>query len=330
MLTAIVPVDLSQRALDIVKKAINMAHAAELAKVHIIFGHNNRNTIYDKMFLKSIAKFKSANIASENYYKLGVNTSLLRNKAFRKVTSEHLVLLDIDIWPDFKKLKKYSEKINNGSQPFYILPCLYLTKYGSKKLTTKKLSASDLIDRFYSFSRKEFLHLASPSSVTVMKSSDYENLGGFNINYNGHGYEDFDFLVRLSAYYNKLEPTTDFMVDKTARSPLFAEGFRRYLGELCLETLLEKDMVFHIYHDKPKGSKYYSSRPINFNFFAAQHTHLIGYKVSKDPTLLTNFVSLCIMKGQCIQDYAILFDNKPGHIDRFDTFKRRLRFLLNG
>lgn len=329
MLTAIVPIDLSQRAFDIIKKSINMARAAELAKVHIIFGHNNRDSIFDILFLKSISKFKSTSIVSSKFYEHGVNSSLLRNKAFNKVTSEYLVLLDVDIWPDFNVLIKYSKKINCGQQPFYIIPCLYLTKHGSHRLIKKKLSPPVLIEKFYGFSRKEFLHLASPSSVTVMKSSDYRKLDGFNIEYDGHGYEDFDFLIRLSDHYNKLTHTTDLLMDKTTHSPLFSEGFRRYLGEICLETLFEKDMVFHLYHDKPKGSKYYAARPKNFKLFAERHVHLIGSNVSTDPTLLTKFVNFCIVKGINIQEYSILFDNKPGHIDRFDTFKRRLRFLLN-
>lgn len=158
---------------------------------------------------------------------------------------------------------------------------------------------------------------------------DYAKLNGFNTAYNGHGYEDFDFLVRLACHYNKLSSSPNFMINKTARSPLFSEGFRRYLGRLCLDILLEKDMVFHLYHKKTKESKYYKSRPNNFNFFVEQHKKLVAQGMNEYPTLIIEFIKLCVEKNVNIDDHAILFDNKPGHIDRFDTFKRRLNFLLN-
>ncbi len=330
MLTAIVPVDLSQRALDIIHKSINMARAAELEKVRIVFGHNDRGDIYDKIFLRLITKFKSVSIVSEQFYDSGINTSILRNEAFTKVVTKNIVLLDIDIWPDFKLIKKYSDRVEAGYQPFYILPCLYLTKHGSKKLISRKCSVSELTEKFYKFSRKEFLHLASPSSVTILKSYDYKVINGFNTKFVGHGYEDFDFLVRISLHYKKIEAATDFMINKTAHSPLFTEGFRRYLGELCLEVLIEKEMVFHLYHDKPRGTKYYAARPDNFIIFVKQHEGLSISNIKKETTLLTQFIKICAEKEISIHEHSILFDNKPGHIDRFDTFKRRLRFLFNG
>ncbi|MEE8727856.1 MAG: galactosyltransferase-related protein [Rahnella inusitata] len=329
MFTVIIPVDLCQRASDITSKAIKIAQSAESSNIKIIIAHNDRAKKYDDFFLKSLAKFEMVNIISDRFYEEGVNSSILRNIAFNLVDSEHVVLLDVDIWPDFNLIEKYSRRITNNCEPFYILPCLYLTKFGSQQLSSNKLTVQQLKSRFYNFSRKEFLHLASPSSVTIMKTKDYKFIGGFDTDFSGHGYEDFDFLVRLLIHYKKIKSTTDFFVNKTARSPLFLEGFRRHLGEVCLETLIEKDMVFHLYHSKPIDSQYYAARPDNFITFASKHSSLIGDIPSKDSTLITKFVELCNQKKIDIQDYSILFDNKPGHIDRFDTFKRRLKFLMN-
>lgn len=327
--TTIVPLDLSQRPWDILLKAVRLARAAERANVTLIFGHNDHNKTSDKLFKRIIQKFKTTVIVSGLFYTEGVNSSLLRNKAFSEVKTDYLLLLDVDIWPDFSLIEKYVQKVKNNEKPFYMVPCLYLTKRGSKDLVSSKILPSELKKRFFSFSRKEFLHLASPSSVIIMKKTDYETLNGFNTDFVGHGYEDFDFMMRLAHHHNYLIPAADLLLDKTARAPLFAVGFRRYLGEQCLDLLLEKDIVFHLHHAKPKESKYHAARPSNYQLFTKLHNGKVGSELVEDPTLIGSFSKKCSEKKLNIHDYAIFFDNKPGHIDRFDSFRRRLRFLLN-
>lgn len=328
-LTAIVPIDLSQRPLDILKKALRLAKSAAQNKVNIIFGHNNRNRPSDLIFTQLIKKYPTCVVATSAQRTANINSSSLRNAAYTHVKTPYIVLLDVDIWPDFALLKKYKTKVADGQKPYFLLPCLYLTAKGSKDLTRKKLGISELKKRYFNFSRKEFLHLASPSSVTIMKSEDYKSLGGFDIGYEGHGYEDFDFLVRLAKMHHMISPAGDMMLNRVARSPLFAVGFRRYLGESCIQALLEKDLVFHLHHEKPKKSKYHDARSDNFARFQLSNEKLIEGRPSSEPTLITRFVSACVESGSNVSDYSILFDNKPGHIDRYDTFRRRLRFLLN-
>jgi predicted glycosyltransferase involved in capsule biosynthesis len=119
------------------------------------------------------------------------------------------------------------------------------------------------------------------------------------------------------------------LLDKTARSPLFARGFRRYLGESCFDALLEKDMAFHIFHEKPDVKGYQAARKKNYELFVSLHQKRVSEKATGDPTLIAIFTRLCAEKNIDVSDYGILFDNKPGHVDRFDTFRRRLKFLLN-
>lgn len=328
-LTAIIPIDLSQRPKDIIKKSLLIAESALKHNVKIIFGHNDLLQSADKEFKEKLSGAKSGIVISGEFYKEGINTSLLRNRAFEKVDTKYVLLLDVDIWPDFALILSYLKKVEAGERRYYMLPCLYLTECGSKLLTSYKVSTSELVKRFFNYSRKEFLHLASPSSVTVLHAEDYWTLNGFDETFEGHGYEDFDFLIRLAALNGDIKPSADFLVSKSARSPLFAVGFRRYLGETCLEALMKKEIVFHVYHEKPKVSQYYSARPDNYKRMAALHAHRVGAHVPEDPTLISTFAKMCQANGQDIHGLSVLFDNKPGHVDRFDTFKRRLRFLLN-
>jgi len=328
-LTAIVPIDLSQRPMDILQKARRLVEGAAQSGISVVFGYNSRKSLSDLLFTHLFGKHPSCTIATTTERLASVNASHLRNIAHAHVKTPFIVLLDVDIWPDFELLKKYKNKLAEGERPYFMLPCLYLTEKGSKDLTSHRLATSDLKKRYFGFSRKEFLHLASPSSVTIMKSKDYRSLGGFDIGYEGHGYEDFDFLVRLAQMHHMIQPAPDMLQNRVARSPLFAVGFRRYLGECCIDALISKDMVFHLHHEKPKKSKYYEARSTNLSRFQERNSQLAGGQPIGDPTLITSFVNACLESGNDISEFSVLFENKPGHIDRYDSFRRRLRFLFN-
>ncbi|MFJ4387727.1 galactosyltransferase-related protein [Pseudomonas sp. NPDC089408] len=328
-LTAIVPLDLQFRAKDIVAKAKAMAVAAEKHSLNIIFSHNDRGTRFDSELKKHFSAQKHSTLVSGKFYEDAVNSALLRNIAFSKVTTDYLVLLDVDLWLDTDLLKKYFAPVKFGLKAFTILPCLYLSQSGSKALISGKKTAQTLCEDYFSFSRKEFLHLANPSSVIIMLCEDYKSLTGFNTDFIGHGYEDFDFMIRLASKHAQIKTSPDFFDHTTARSPLFAQGFRRELGRLCLSPLIEKDFFLHIFHKKtPESENYYSLRKRNYMLFCKLHQSMTCGSTPKDQTLITEFVETCISLGKSINDYSIYFENKPGHIDRYDTFKRRLKFLM--
>ncbi|CRY55868.1 Uncharacterised protein [Yersinia intermedia] len=329
MLTSIVPIDLKIRPKDIIEKSINLAREADKHKVKIVFGHNDRGTTHDKVFKEKLSKFDHVIIKSEFIASESINSSLLRNIAFKEVKSEFIILLDVDIHPDFTFFLKYKNELINSQEEFFIFPCLYLTKYGTRLLSNNLVSISELKDRFYNFSRKEFLHMASPSSITIMKSQDFRRLKGFDTNYHGHGYEDFDFLIRLIKLYRKHDTPSDFLNNKIARSPLFSVGFRKYLGEYCLHFLLKKEMVFHLYHKKTSHDEYYVSRKKNYERFSTIHGNKNETAAKYSSTLINTFIELCKDRDISIHDHSILFDNKPGHVDRIDTIRRKLKFLFN-
>jgi len=329
ILTAIIPIDLSYRAPDIIEKAKRIIECAQKNNFLIRFGHNDQGTAKDREFKNLVSRHECCHNVSAVFYTEKINTSVLRNRAFDGTETEFLILLDVDIWPDYSIIEKYLNNLVQNQSPFEILPCLYLTKFGSKALTTSKASISELKEKFFNYSRKEFLHLASPSSITLLRSIDYERIGGFDEDYAGHGYEDFDFLIRLADAHNMLAAGRDFLHDRSARSPLFSVGFRRSLGELCIHKLIEKDFVFHIYHEKSNPKDYSNDRLSNYNIFKQKHAHRTSEWSPPDLTLISSFANTCQAEKHDIHNLSILYDNKPGHIDRFDTFKRRLRFLIN-
>lgn len=326
-ISIIVPLDLSQRPQDILQKAVRMSDAAEKAGVPLILSLNDQASAYDRRLQKAVLGRRYTKLLSARHYTGSVNPALLRNRAFEVVETEFIALLDVDIWPDFALLEKYQHLITAQQAPFYFLPCMYLTAKGSKDLCKGATSPEDLKNKYFSFSRKEFLHLANPSSVTVMRSNDYTAIGQFDESYNGHGYEDFDFMMRLADRYAMLQPCNEMMLNRSARSPLFTAGFRRALGRLSIDALLNKDFVFHLYHDRPDVNAHKEKRESNYSRFVRRHDKHWGDQPSR--TLLEEFIEACRLSHRDVEEYSALFENKPGHVDRYDTFKRRLRFLLN-
>jgi predicted glycosyltransferase involved in capsule biosynthesis len=328
-LTAIVPLDLHFRAKDIIAKAKLMAQMSQGSSLKIVFAHNDRDTKFDASLKGVLSGYKDVSLVSGKFYEGVVNSSLLRNIAFAEVSTKYVVLLDVDLWLDLGLLRKYLNLVCSGIVPFSVLPCLYLSMKGSKDLMSGKWSIKQMRDSYFAFSRKEFLHLANPSSIVVMQSTDYEFLKGFNTEFSGHGYEDFDFMIRLASLHSLVRSSPDFLSNATVRSPLFVQGFRRELGRLCLDALLEKDFFFHIYHEKsPESNQYYSLRSENLSSLCELHKEYSEGHGGGDPTLITAFIEKCLASGKSIQEYSIYFENKPGHVDRFDTFRRRMKFLL--
>lgn len=332
ILTCIVPIDLRRRPKDIISRAINLSKSAMVDNVNISFGINYSNDRYENLFIEKMSVF--SNVAIELVKgKREVNLSSLRNAAFSNVDTDDLVLLDVDIYPDFSLFIKDIKKNYYERDKFIIYPCLYLSKSGSKVLKNSCLRDMDLLKKYFLFHRMYFLHLASPSSITLMKKDTYKKIGGFNESYIGHGYEDFDFLIRLCKFYSILPKDTDSFIDKPSRSPLFAVGFRRFLGRLCFPKLLSKEILLHVYHDKYQceNDSYYEYKRDNFCFFESEHYAFFNNEISGgNDTLISEFINYVSMNNGSIHDYSIYFENKPGHVDRLDTFKRRLRFLLNG
>ncbi|MBT9572491.1 MAG: hypothetical protein IV106_15590 [Pseudomonas umsongensis] len=84
-ITAIVPLDLVHRPLDIISKARQMATAAKRSNVKVIFAHNDRGMWVDRLFRLVIGKCDAAVIISKRFYTGNVNAALLRNEAFKHV-----------------------------------------------------------------------------------------------------------------------------------------------------------------------------------------------------------------------------------------------------
>ncbi|EKH9388963.1 galactosyltransferase-related protein [Campylobacter jejuni] len=322
--SVIVPVDLDLRPFDILKKVKSILKRSS-DKVEIVFGHNDRGSIFDK-YLKTICTKKSnVKLVSGKFYTKLICQSLLRNRAVEQCSSEFIYLMDVDYLFDEALSDGCINDIKNGKNPFIILPCLYLSRKGSRKVF--KFSREEMFEKYISFRKDLFIALASPSGGSIfMKKEDYFAVGGFDEDFVGRGGEDFEFMIKLALYKNVIKPTKDLMVNKFYKAPLLSEGFRKYLTFNGLPYFFEKKVAFHIYHGRNRLRGYFRQYNKNSNILQ-EKIKLSANLEDNGASLIEFYEQLCKKYNVSVDKYAVLFDAyKPKlfSFERFLLFLRRL------
>ncbi|HBD8858072.1 TPA: capsular biosynthesis protein, partial [Campylobacter jejuni] len=93
--SVIVPVDLDLRPFDILKKVKSILKRSS-NEVEIVFGHNDRGSIFDKYLKKICTKKNNVKLVSGKFYTKLICQSLLRNRAVEQCSSEFIYLMDVD------------------------------------------------------------------------------------------------------------------------------------------------------------------------------------------------------------------------------------------
>lgn len=247
--------------------------------------------------------------------------SRLRNEAVKAINAKYLMLLDVDIFPDLEVFRGiYADAINGDG--FSMAPCIYLSPKGTREVFNNRI---ELIKRYLNFSVNEVMHMAMPSSVVVLRRKDYLAIGGFCEEYVGHGYEDFDFLIRLSLYKKRPINKKQILVDKVYRAPLLSEGFRSELAKFCVKNLLDGNIVFHLFHKKRNNEKYYKERYLNKERFNFLLSSLVSDSLSNNEvTLVEFFIKACKDRNLNYLDFSALFDARP----RYMLVKKNIIYRL--
>jgi predicted glycosyltransferase involved in capsule biosynthesis len=305
------------------------------SEIKLVIGHNDRGTKHDAILRKLVCEKRHPHVTlCSSRFPSGISSQAkLRNAAMAAVSSPFVLLLDVDIYPNIFLFLKMAEDVKNGAVPFSIMPCLYLTQRGTRLLLQHD-GESKIFESYLKFSREYVLHLATPSSVIVLRTEDYHAVGGFDEGFWGHGYEDFDFIIRLAEYHQAIDISKDFFIDKPYSAPLLAEGFRAHLGRFCLQNILGKKFVYHLYHGRNNLDPYYAARIKNSTIFSEKIKRLF---VCHDPKVLTPqrdliqmFFDECQKRGLTPEDYFVLFDARPSHLGRHDWLQRKLRKVFKG
>lgn len=307
--SVIVPIDLKLRPFDILKKVKSIIKRSS-DEVEIVFGHNDRNSLFDKYLKKLVQNKRNIKLASGNFYTRLVNMSLLRNKAAQLASCEFIYLMDVDCLFDESLSDSCAEELKSGKKNFIILPCLYLTPKGSRAVF--RLSREEMFEKYINFRKDLFSSIASPSGLIFLKKEDYFEIGGFDENFVGRGGEDFEFMIKLALFHKAIEPTKDLMLNKFYKALLLSEGFRKYLSFICLPYFFEKKVAFHIHHSRNRLLSYYRQYDKNSDLLQEKIRFKNENLKTHGASLMAFYEELCHKYQVPLDKYAILFDfNKP-------------------
>lgn len=306
--TIITTIDLRYRPLNIILRMVNFFNYLHYHNIPCVVGYSVNGSFLDKISYSIFNRYdniKIANCLSKN----NISNSILRNAAIDIADTDKLILSDIDIYPN---IILYNELYQQSISGFSMAPVLYLSSLGTKKFLSTH-DTPDAISWWKNFQQNKIMHLAIPSSLVCISRNDSLHIGGFDEKFYGHGYEDFDFLIRLCSYLKILDPLrTNFFIDQTYHAPILSQGFRRELAHFALKNCLTGHIGIHLYHKK--AHNYKSSREINKKYFANKFHSIyhfsqnITYDYNYD--LIAYFYKLCKELHLNPSSFSSLFTGK--------------------
>lgn len=290
-LSIVIPIDFHRRSWDIYLRIQKFVKAFSGHQIQLIFGCNAAPKFWVNCLKRLINKHTNMHICLVDAE--ASSLSKLRNTALDAVKTKYVLFLDIDIVPDLELVQLAYEQVLAQPKQIAMFPCLYLSKSGSKLIS--KYTAAEFKDYYFEFRRDLILHLAFPSSIVICDIASVRNIIGFDEQFVGHGYEDFDFMLRLFHHKDLIEYTADILVDEPYLAPLMSVGLRAVLAQPFLESLLQPVYFLHKFHKKDKEENYYKKRALNKSLFINKYKKIKEEKLHLNKlTLLNSFFNKVI------------------------------------
>lgn len=309
----VIPVDLNYRSQDILQRIKTLVKTTARHPVRIILGCNAQPAAEVRKLEKMIASHAHISLVLDQ--SASGHLSRLRNIALAQVQTRYVFFLDIDIHFNLQQIRNALAQVQQHPAQLCMYPCLYLSKKGSKQI--RRLSLAAFKQAYYDFRRDLILHLAFPSSIIVTDLKSVQAIQGFDEQFIGHGYEDFDFMLRLFRHKGLIDDQPDLLIDQTYLAPMMATGFRAILAKSQLEQLLQKEYFVHIYHAKDKQSLYHQQRQTNQQRFEMKLKQQIKQNTASidtaPPYLFKAFCDLLQQQQLKRPEYAALWAEIQGH-----------------
>lgn len=311
------PLDLKRRPASLFFRIIKLAQVSGAAGFGLIIGHADRGSVYDVRLKRVMQRYSHVKIVTQERVDALPNLALLRNIAAHAAGAGVLVFLDADIEPDVKLFRSLADQVRKGV-PLAMAPCIYLSQQGTQALA-QGTGVEIIIQSALEYSPINVTHWALPSSVMALQQSDFFALGGFFEGFRGHGYEDFDFMIRFALAKHMIKPSQSLLIDRTYRAPLLAEGFRAELGVLCLANLLLGNVAVHLFHERDNEDAYYVQRNANAQLFRQRISMLLEETPIDAPSrslsaMIIEFFEECRRQLIDPAHFYALFDARPRHL----------------
>ncbi|WP_122094651.1 galactosyltransferase-related protein [Rahnella sp. Larv3_ips] len=183
------------------------------------------------------------------------NASAARNVGLKKSKSEYVIFEDVDLYHSVDFYQKINIEIENliesGDWPFFVIPVVYLTEKGSELILEDLNPAiySKMIGEIYKPTSELIVHHAPASSFLICKRQDAILIGGYDESFEGWGFEDSDFWVRLLRKFKIERPRDFYQLDTRNYSKQVNWRGWRSLFRIFADLVSNKGIYsFHIHH----------------------------------------------------------------------------------
>jgi len=330
----------------------NTFRITRLKKIITLFSNFNKNielvivnSSKENKYTENIYSFcKKYSYVKYNYLDMPniYSASKARNKGVKNASGEYILFFDVDLIITLNfivKILKDIEKIKSiTNKAFEIYPCLYLSESKTKKIEDVhlvNLLIDDIKQRYLEGYNDEVLYLAVNTSTILVQKKHFLNIGAYDENYKGHGYEDFELIHRLYMAYPIIERGLDYTEDHKTVFPAKYRGFRKYFAYYSLHNFFKGTYTLHLWHPRPLNKKYYKQRKENAKIFLEQLTKSIEEPLCKKyidlslPTEFTKYIVKLYKKYNIDEKIFLgLFSFNPLNVQTKNTFQRKLRKLF--
>ncbi|WP_051604618.1 hypothetical protein [Helicobacter rodentium] len=183
--------------------------------------------------------------------------------------------LDVDYYLSMESLKKILQlieikQIHKNPNQFLILPCIFLNESGSEFIIQAEEDKRDNLLLHDINSKQNMLNrfFAPASSSFVMNRHKYLEIGGNDLEFVGHGYEDFDLMNRIlktCATFESLPRNLDFDYRNWSFNDF--KGFRSWFSIVGYESIFYGIWLYHLWHIEPNQNGYLDNREKNHQKF---------------------------------------------------------------
>lgn len=308
-LSIVIPLDFHRRSWDFYRRVKRFVHMFAGQSVQLIFGCNAAPQFWVKCLQRLISKHSNIQMCLVDAE--ASSLSKLRNTALAAVKTQYVLFLDVDIVPDWHLVELAYQHVFAQPKQIGMFPCLYLSQAGSKRISIT--SAAEFKDHYYDFRRDLILHLAFPSSIVIVDINSVREIGGFDEQFIGHGYEDFDFMLRLFQHKGLIEYSADILIDEPYLAPLMSVGLRTVLAKPFLESLIQPVYFLHNFHKKDKEEGYYKKRAFNKDLFINKYQNLKDKKLHFNKLTLLNYFINNVIQEKNSPKYTVLWAEIKGN-----------------
>ncbi|AGH81036.1 glycosyl transferase family protein [Psychromonas sp. CNPT3] len=227
-----------------------------------------------------------------------------RNRAVAKASGEYLFFIDADLLCQpclLSYLLERSRYLSSiGKQAFEMFPCFYLTEKETKK---SNVYFEKYLKSYLSGEIDLVENIALASSCLLVNREWFIALGGFDVDFIGHGGEDLTLIHQLALHYPIAPLPNDYSDNIKSQFPGCYQGFRRYFSLYALAHLFAGRFFVHCWHPRPLTNAYHKKRESNDLLLVdklndcSTHFPIVNNKSVKllqknclvDPLLLSNF-----------------------------------------